>query len=58
MPDDIVRWKQELAKLQVALNALEASADEAAENGRLDQLKTQIADLDRHIAALERRRNA
>jgi hypothetical protein len=58
MPDDIAHWKRELAKLKVALNALEAAADEVAEQERMARLQTQIADLDQHIAALEKRRSA
>jgi hypothetical protein len=58
MPDDIAHWKRELAKLQVALNELEAAPDEMAEKGHMKHLKRQIADLDRHIEGLEKRRNA
>lgn len=58
MPDDIAHWKRELAKLQAALNALEAAADEVAEEEQMARLQVQMADLDRHILALEKRRNA
>ena len=56
MPDDIAHWKREIAKLQVALNKLQATADEITEQEQMDRLQTQIEDLDRHIAALEKRR--
>jgi len=56
MPDDIARWKRELAKLQVALNELAAEADEMAEQGHMEQLKRQIDELDQHIRRLEKRR--
>jgi polyhydroxyalkanoate synthesis regulator phasin len=58
VPDDIAHWKRELAKLQVALNELEAAADEVAEREQMARLQTQIEALDRHIAAMEKKRNA
>jgi hypothetical protein len=58
VPDDISHWKRELGKLQAALNALEAAADEVAEEEQMARLQVQVADLDRHILALEKRRNA
>jgi hypothetical protein len=58
MPDDVARWKRELAKLQVALNALEAAAEQVAGEEQMARLQTQIEAPDRHLAALEKRRNA
>ena len=58
MPDDIAFWKQERAKLQEQLNGLEFGVLEVATLPLVRYLKTRISDLDRHIAALEKRRNA
>jgi hypothetical protein len=58
MPDDIAFWKQERAKLQEQLNGLESGVLEVATLPLVRYLKTRICDLDRHIAALEKRRNA
>jgi len=56
MPDDIARWKRELAQLQVALNELAAEADEMAEQENMERLKKQIDEMDQHIRRLEKRR--
>jgi hypothetical protein len=60
MPDDIdiEYWKKERAKLQEQLNELEAEVVENASLPLVRYLKTRIADLDRHIADLEKRRHA
>ena len=57
MPDDIAYWKQERAKLQDQLDKLETGVVEEASFPLIRYLKTRIADLDRHIAALETRRH-
>jgi hypothetical protein len=56
MPDDIAYWRQERAKLQKQLTELETEAVQKASLPLIRYLKTRIADLDRHIAALEVRR--
>lgn len=59
MPDDdITYWKRERAKLQQQLNELETEAVPQDSLPLIRYLKGRIADLDRHIAALETRRNA
>jgi len=58
MPDDIAYWKQERAKLQQQLTELETETVPEASLPLIRYLMTRIADLDRHIAALETRRNA
>jgi hypothetical protein len=58
MPDDIAYWKQERAKLQDQLKKLETGVVEQDSFPLIRYLKTRIADLDRHIASLETRRNA
>ena len=57
MPDDIAYWRQERAKLQRQLDELETGVLERELFPLIRYLKTRIADLDRHIAALETRRN-
>ena len=56
--DDIAYWKQERAKLQTQLDALETEAVQKASLPLIRYLKTRIMDLDRHIANLETRRNS
>ena len=58
LPDDIAYWKQERAKLQQQLDELETGVVEKELFPLIRYLKTRIADLDRHIALLETRRNA
>ena len=58
LPDDIAYWKQERAKLQQQLDDLETGVVEKELFPLIRYLKTRIADLDRHIASLETRRNA
>jgi hypothetical protein len=58
LPDDIAYWKQERAKLERQLDELETEAVPKASLPLIRYLKTRIGDLDRHITALERRRNA
>ena len=58
MPDDIAYWKQERAKLQQQLDDLETGVVEKELFPLIRYLKTRLADLDRHIASLETRRNA
>ena len=58
MPDDIAYWQQERAKLQEQLHELETEAVPQASLALIRYLKGRIVDLDRHIAALETRRNA
>jgi len=58
MPDDIAYWKQERVKLQEQLNDLESRVVENATLPLVRYLKTRIGELDRHIADLEKRRNA
>ena len=58
MPDDIAYWQQERAKLQQQLDELETGVVEKESFPLIRYLKTRIADLDRHIASLETRRNA
>ena len=58
MPDDIAYWKQERAKLQEQLKELETGVVPKTSLPLVRYLKTRIADLDRHIAALETRRSA
>ncbi len=58
LPDDIAYWKQERAKLQQQLDELETGVVEKESFPLIRYLKTRLADLDRHIASLETRRNA
>jgi hypothetical protein len=58
MPDDITYWKHERAKLREQLNELESGVVQKTLLPLIRYLKTRIADLDRHIAALETRRSA
>ena len=58
MPDDIAYWQQERAKLQQQLDDLETGVVEKESFPLIRYLKTRLADLDRHIASLETRRNA
>ena len=57
MADDIAYWKQERGKLQQQLKELETEAVPKASLPLIRYLKPRIADLDRHIASLETRRN-
>ena len=56
MPDDIAYWKHEHATLQEQLSELENGVVLKASLSHVRYLKTRISDLDRHIAALEKRR--
>ena len=58
MPDDIAYWQQERAKLQQQLDELETGVVEKESFPLIRYLTTRIADLDRHIATLETRRNS
>ncbi len=58
MPDDVAFWKLERAKLQEQLNETESTVLEVTTLPLVKYLKTRICDLDRHIAALEKRREA
>ena len=58
MPDDIAYWKQERARLQEQLKDFETGVVPKTSLPLVRYLKTRIADLDRHIAALETRRSA
>jgi len=58
MPDDIAYWRAERAKLYEQLNQIESGVLENASLPFIRYLKTRISDLDRHIAGLEKRRDA
>jgi hypothetical protein len=56
MPNDIAHWKTERDTLQKQLDELEGSVIQPESLPLIQYLRTRIGDIDRHIAALEKRR--
>jgi hypothetical protein len=56
MPDDIAHWRHERTKLQEQLDELQAGIADTNGLQWIRYLKTRIADIERHIAKLEKRR--
>jgi hypothetical protein len=56
VPDDIAHWKSERDKLRAQLDELESVAVRPENLPLVRYLRTRIADIERHIASLEKRR--
>jgi hypothetical protein len=58
MSDDIARWRRQRAELQKMLDGFDPAATRAQNTSshQVALLETRLADIDRHIAALEKRR--
>jgi hypothetical protein len=56
MPNDIAHWKTERDTLQKQLDELEGSVIQPESLPLIQYLRSRIGDIDRHIAALEKRR--
>ena len=56
--EDVIYWMQERIKLHAQLSECESGTVQQATLPFIQYLKTRISDLDRHIAALEKRRHA
>jgi hypothetical protein len=56
MPDEIAHWKTERDTLQKQLSEIEREAVQPESLPLLQYLRTRIGDIERHLAALEKRR--